>query len=366
MAVFREQQGDQLGMDRFVCPEIAPQETTDQTTIDRRIIAGEMDILQISATLPQISFQHGNLGRLAGPVQSFNNYQHNAFFIDRVYKYNYFCAVQDRKMESNRKISVMGIINLTDDSFYPESRIRPSDTAGAVRRAIKMVEEGADILDFGACSTRPGSVPVSPETEWERLAPVLDEVRKALPGVRISIDTFRSSVVKRAHALIGDFLVNDISAGEDDPSMLETVGRLSLSYIAMHKKGTPETMDSLAQYSDVTGEVLQYFRDFGTRAAQSGITDWILDPGFGFAKTVGQNYELLRNLSSFQELGRPLLVGISRKRMVWELLGITPEKALPATSALHLEALRGGASILRVHDVPEAVQVIRLYRELNP
>ena len=269
-------------------------------------------------------------------------------------------------MDSGRKISVMGILNLTDDSFYAGSRIGTADTARAVRKAEEMVAEGADILDFGACSTRPGSIPVDPGTEWKRLSPALRAVRDAFPGIRISVDTFRSEVVRRVHDLIGDFLVNDISAGEDDPAMLETVGELSLSYVAMHKRGTPATMDSLALYEDVTAEVLRYFREFAAKAERAGITDWIADPGFGFAKTAAQNYELLRNLPSFGVLGKPVLVGISRKSMIYKPLGITPEEALPATSALHLEALRGGASILRVHDVAAAVQVVGLYRLLNP
>ena len=267
-------------------------------------------------------------------------------------------------MESGRKISVMGILNLTHDSFYAGSRIGTADPERAVRKAEQMVSEGADILDFGACSTRPGSIPVDPETEWKRLSPALRAVRDALPETRISVDTFRAGVVERVHDLIGDFLVNDISAGEDDPAMLGTVGRLGLPFIAMHKRGTPATMDTLATYGDVTAEVLQYFRIFADKADCFGISDWILDPGFGFAKTVDQNYELLRNLSAFGEFRRKVLVGISRKSMICKPLGITPEEALPATSALHLEALRGGASILRVHDVAAAVQVVGLYRHL--
>ncbi len=283
-----------------------------------------------------------------------------------MYKYNYFCAVKDKIMDSRRKISVMGILNVNEDSFFPGSRIRPGDPDQAVLMAGKMIEEGADILDFGACSTRPGSDPVDSETEWKRLAPALKAVRNAFPAIPISVDTFSSSVVERAFDLVGRILVNDISAGEDDPAMLGTVGRLGLPCVAMHKRGTPRTMASLTTYGKVTEEVLAYFRTFAEKAERAGISEWYPDPGFGFAKTVEQNYELLRNLKAFLSLGHPVLIGISRKSMIWKPLGITPEEALPATSALHLEALREGASILRVHDVAEAVRTVGLYRRLYP
>ena len=267
-------------------------------------------------------------------------------------------------MNKNRQIDIMGIVNLTDDSYFSASRC--ASPSQAVALASRMIEEGATILDFGACSTRPGAESVGAEEEWRRLRPALEAVRKEFPDVRISVDTYWSDVVRRAYDAIGDFIVNDISAGEDDPQMLPLVGRLGLTYVAMHKRGTPQTMQSMTDYEDVTSEVADYFSDFSDRAGQSGVRDWILDPGFGFAKTLEQNYQLMRDLSRFKASfpSRKLLVGVSRKSMVYRLLGITPEESLPATQVLHLHALQNGADILRVHDVEQAVQTVSLYRML--
>lgn len=267
-------------------------------------------------------------------------------------------------MNKNRQIDIMGIVNLTDDSYFSASRC--ASPSQAVKLASRLVDEGASILDFGACSTRPGAEPVGAEEEWRRLRPALETVRKEFPDVRISVDTYWSDVVRRAYDAIGDFIVNDISAGEDDPQMLPLVGRLGLTYVAMHKRGTPQTMQSMTDYEDVTTEVADYFSDFSDRAGQSGVRDWILDPGFGFAKTLEQNYQLMRDLSRFKAFSpsRKLLVGVSRKSMVYRLLGITPEESLPATQVLHLHALQNGADILRVHDVEQAVQTVSLYRML--
>ena len=267
-------------------------------------------------------------------------------------------------MNKNRQIDIMGIVNLTDDSYFSASRC--TSPSQAVALASRLVDEGASILDFGACSTRPGAEAVGAEEEWRRLRPALEAVRKEFPDVRISVDTYWSDVVRRAYDAIGDFIVNDISAGEDDPQMLPLVGRLGLTYVAMHKRGTPQTMQSMTDYEDVTTEVADYFSDFSDRAGQSGVRDWILDPGFGFAKTLEQNYQLMRDLSRFKAFSpsRKLLVGVSRKSMVYRLLGITPEESLPATQVLHLHALQNGADILRVHDVEQAVQTVSLYRML--
>ena len=267
-------------------------------------------------------------------------------------------------MNKNRQIDIMGIVNLTDDSYFSASRC--ASPSQAVKLASRLVDEGASILDFGACSTRPGAEPVGAEEEWRRLRPALETVRKEFPDVRISVDTYWSDVVRRVYDAIGDFIVNDISAGEDDPQMLPLVGRLGLPYVAMHKRGTPQTMQSMTDYEDVTSEVADYFSDFSDRAEQSGVRDWILDPGFGFAKTLEQNYQLMRDLSRFKASfpSRKLLVGVSRKSMVYRLLGITPEESLPATQVLHLHALQNGADILRVHDVEQAVQTVSLYRML--
>ena len=265
-------------------------------------------------------------------------------------------------IDKNRHIDIMGIVNLTDDSYFSESRCAGADDALA--RVGRMLEEGATIIDIGACSTRPGARPIGARLEWERLQPVLKALRETYPGVKISIDTYWSDVVQRAYELIGEFIVNDISAGEDDPQMLSLVGRLGLPYIAMHKRGTPEIMQTLTDYDDVTGEVLDFFRRFALKAEQNGIMDWTLDPGFGFAKTMEQNYQILRELEKLKEFRHPVLVGVSRKSMIYRLLDIKPEDALSATQVLHFAALQNGADILRVHDVAEASQTVQLYRIL--
>ncbi len=267
-------------------------------------------------------------------------------------------------MNNNRQIDIMGIVNLTGDSYFSGSRC--TTPAEALALAGRHVREGASILDIGACSSRPGSVPVGPEEEWRRLKPALEAIRKEYPDIRISIDTYWSGVVEKTYDLIGDFIINDISAGEDDPLMLPVAGRLGLTYIAMHKRGTPQTMQSLADYEDVTGEVLRYFTEFSAKAAENGIRDWIIDPGFGFAKTLPQNYELLNRLARLKEVpgDRKILVGVSRKSMIYKLLNISPEDSLPATQVLHLAALQNGADILRVHDVAEAARTAGLYRML--
>lgn len=271
-------------------------------------------------------------------------------------------------MKKHRQIDVMGIVNVTDDSFYAGSRCSGVDAV--LGRVSEMLEEGASVIDFGACSTRPGALPVGDDEEWRRLEPVLTSVARSFPGARISIDTYWSSVVSRAYDIVGPFIVNDISAGGYDSGMLPLVGRLGLRYVAMHMRGTPENMQQSAIYDDVTEDVIGYFRRFAAKASDNGIKDWILDPGFGFAKTVEQNYQLLRDLSTFKTVVRadgsipPVLVGVSRKSMIYRLLEVEPENALSATQAVHMVALQNGADILRVHDVAETVQVIKLYRTI--
>lgn len=257
-------------------------------------------------------------------------------------------------------IHIMGILNLTPDSFYAGSRAKADD---AVPRIQALFAEGADVVDLGACSTRPGSPQPSLEEEWGRLEPVLLELAEMGAYSPISIDTYRSEIVRRAYEIIGPFTVNDISGGQMDSRMLETVGRLGLPYVAMHMRGTPETMQSLTDYDDVVEAVKSYFKAFAVKAADAGIADWILDPGFGFSKTLEQNYELLRRLdevtSAFPD--REMLVGLSRKSMVYKALGITPDEAMPATQIVQFKALEKGARWLRVHDVREAVETARLY-----
>ena len=258
------------------------------------------------------------------------------------------------------KIHLLGIVNLTDDSYYAPSRVQGTDAL--LERVGKMVEEGMDRVDIGACSTRPGSAPVGVEEEWNRLKPALQAIRKAFPDLPVSIDTYWSVVVERAYNLIGPFMVNDISAGAFDPEMLPLVGKLGLPYIAMHMRGTPETMQSLTDYpKGVTAEVLRYFKAFAKKAAKAGISDWILDPGFGFAKTVEQNWTLLEELDRLQVLQMPILVGISRKSMIYKRFGITPEESLPATQVAHYMALQRGATWLRVHDVAEARRTVAIF-----
>ena len=268
-------------------------------------------------------------------------------------------------MDRNRSIDIMGIVNLTDDSYYSNSRC--SDVKDVLDLVAAHVSGGASIIDIGACSSRPGAVPVGAREEWKRLKPALEAVRAEFPDVRISVDTYWSEVVMRVFDLVGGFIVNDISSGEDDPAMLGVVGKLRLSYVAMHKRGNSLTMSGLTDYDDVTGEVIRYFESFSAKADSVGIKDWIIDPGFGFAKTLDQNYELLRSFDRFKDAfpGIRTLVGISRKSMIYKYLGISPEESLPATQVLHLAALSRGADILRVHDSAEASRTVSLYRQLG-
>lgn len=274
---------------------------------------------------------------------------------------------------------VMGIINANNESFFSSSRFTAAEEIG--REISNMISLGASIIDIGACSTRPGSTPVTQEQEWDYLRVALDVVEKrfleaASPcgePVKFSIDTFRSEIVRRSYDIIGKFIVNDISAGEDDPRMLPTVGELDLPYIAMHKRGTPATMQQMCDYPNgVVEEVIRYFKEFEQRASQYGITEFIMDPGFGFAKNLVQNYTLFKGMPHLVEeimhysgKRRKLLVGISRKGMIWRPLGITPDEALCGTVAMNLQALMLGADIIRVHDVKEGMQCVKLWECLT-
>lgn len=252
---------------------------------------------------------------------------------------------------------LMGVVNLTPDSFREDTRAM---TAAAVRRRVEsLLERGCGIIDFGAVSTRPGAAPVPVETEWQRLQPAIDLIcldgrlaaapeTEGIPAV--SVDTTSAEIVRRVYGRIGRFIVNDISAGEDDPRMLPTVAELGLPYIAMHKRGNPRSMDSLTDYPQgVVAAVDGYFRDFAARAEELGISEWILDPGFGFAKSAEQNWELLENLPAFRHFGRPILVGVADKRFTR-----TPNPFAtkgPASGSAYAERLAGerGADILRIH-----------------
>ena len=254
---------------------------------------------------------------------------------------------------------VMAIINVTPDSFYANSRIESVE--GLCHRIESVIAEGTTIVDIGGYSSRPGAKEVSVEEEWQRVSMGLEAVRRVNAGVVVSVDTFRAEVVRRAVAEYGDIIVNDISAGELDDEMLEVVAKNKLPYIAMHMRGTPKTMQSMTDYEDgVVVGVVDYFRRRIDELHKAGISSIVLDPGFGFAKDAVQNFELLKGLGKLRKLGYPILVGVSRKSMIYRTLDITPEESLPGSLALAWEALQGGEAILRVHDVAETVQVMRL------
>lgn len=264
--------------------------------------------------------------------------------------------VRGRLLDFSRP-RVMGILNATPDSFYAASRVGDD----VCRKAELMLCQGADILDIGACSTRPGSDPVDEDMEWQRLDAVLDPLRSRFPDALISIDTFRASVADKCISKYNVDIINDISGGDLDPDIIPVVAQAGVPYIAMHMRGTPDTMQSLTDYEDVTAEV---FRDLAfkiDKCHSAGIHDVIIDPGFGFAKTVEQNYRLLADLPIFRELGAPILVGMSRKSMLCRPLGITPDQAGDASLAIHTMALDRGALIIRVHDVAPAAQAVRLF-----
>ncbi len=252
---------------------------------------------------------------------------------------------------------VMGIINVTPDSFYKNSR--NTSVSDAVLTASEMINHGAAILDIGGQSTRPGAETVSADEERKRVLPVIKDILNQLPNAIISIDTYYSAVAKAA-AEAGALIINDISGGSIDAGMITTVAHLKLPYIAMHLKGTPATMQSLATYNHVTNEVLDYFNQLITRYTKAGIKDIIIDPGFGFAKTTEHNLRLLRELSVFKMLNKPILVGLSRKATIYKTLEVNPEDALNGTTVLNTIALLNGADILRVHDVKAATEAIKL------
>lgn len=251
----------------------------------------------------------------------------------------------------------MGILNINDDSFYTGSRYN-NETA-VLQAAEKMLQDGAIILDVGGQSTRPGSQQISAEKELARVLPAIETLYKHFPQAYISIDSFYSKVIAEAVAA-GASIINDISAGQMDENYLETVAALQVPYILMHMQGTPRTMQQQAQYVDVTKDVLDFFIKKMALLQQKNITDIIIDPGFGFGKTIAHNFELLKNLSVFKILKCPLLLGISRKSTIYKTLGIEAEEALNGTTVLHTIGLLNGANILRVHDVKEAAEAIKL------
>ncbi|HEX8563485.1 MAG TPA: dihydropteroate synthase [Flavobacterium sp.] len=253
---------------------------------------------------------------------------------------------------------VMGILNVTPDSFYDAGKYNSLN--GLLKRATDMLSAGATFFDLGGYSSKPHAEYVSFDEELQRLLPALDALSHEFPDVPISIDTFRSGI---ASACVdhGAAMINDISAGSLDTDMLETVARLRVPYIMMHMRGNPQTMQQLTQYDDIVKEMLFYFAEKVAAARSLGINDIIIDPGFGFAKTLEQNYEVMQKLQLFEMLDLPLLVGVSRKSMIYKALGINSEQALNGTTALHMVALSRGAKILRVHDVKEAVACVKLF-----
>jgi dihydropteroate synthase len=261
------------------------------------------------------------------------------------------------------KPKVMGIINLTPDSFYDGSRKQGINDA--LQQAEKMLNEGADFLDLGAYSSRPGADDISAQEEGDRLLPVVEAIVSKYPDAVLSIDTFRSTVAEAA-IKAGAHIINDISGGQLDEAMFTTVARLQVPYILMHMKGNPKTMQQLAVYDDVFAEVYDYFADKHYRLKQLGVHDVIIDPGFGFAKKPEHSYNMMQRMQDFSMLGLPTLVGISRKKMIYGQLGITAAEALNGTTALNTIALTKGANILRVHDVKEAVEVVKIWELSNP
>ncbi|MDX1277841.1 dihydropteroate synthase [Oceanihabitans sediminis] len=257
---------------------------------------------------------------------------------------------------------VMGILNLTPDSFYDGGKYK--NESEILSQVYIMLKNGATFIDIGAYSSRPNAVHISEEEELNRLLPIIALILKEFPEIIISIDTFRSEVAKQTIET-GAAMINDISAGVLDKKMLQTVANLQVPYILMHMKGTPQTMQQQTDYKNMMKEIIFYFSERVSEAKKLGIKDIIIDPGFGFAKTTAQNFDLLKQLELFKILELPLLAGISRKSMIYKTLNTTPQEALNGTTVLNTIALQKGASILRVHDVKEATEAIKLIEQLN-
>lgn len=257
---------------------------------------------------------------------------------------------------------VMGILNLTPDSFFDGGKYK--NETEIIAQTEKMLNDGATFIDVGAYSSRPGAEHISETEELNRLVPIIELLVKKFPDILISVDTFRSGVAHEAISA-GAAIINDISAGNVDENMLQVVVNLKVPYIMMHMRGTPKTMKTLTDYDNLLLDVLRYFSEKIHKARELGISDLIIDPGFGFAKNSSQNFEMLQNLEVFKNLGLPILVGLSRKSTIYKTLKITPEEALNGTIALNAVALQKGASILRVHDVKEAKECVLLMNELR-
>ena len=258
---------------------------------------------------------------------------------------------------------VMGILNVTPDSIFAGSRKRTE--AEIAVRIEEILAQGGDWIDIGGYSSRPDATPVTADEEMRRLELGLEILSRDYPSVPVSVDTFRADVARCCVEKYGVAMINDISAGELDPEMFRTVADLKVPYIMMHMRGTPQTMASLTDYTNLMDEIMLYFAEKVRQLRLMGVSDLILDPGFGFSKTLEQNYELMAHLREFGIFDLPILVGISRKRMIYQLLGGTPEESLNGTTALHTYALLNGADILRVHDVKEAVEAVRIVQKIK-
>ena len=258
---------------------------------------------------------------------------------------------------------VMGILNITPDSFYKGSRYNSDQEI--LKAAVRMTEEGADILDVGGYSSRPGAEDVKLEEESKRVLKAIKLITRELPEAIVSVDTFRADVAQMAITECGAHIINDISGGDADSDMFNVVEKLNVPYIMMHMQGNPLTMQLNPVYDDVVADILKWSGDRIYRLHNSGVKDIIIDPGFVFGKTAAHNFELLKRLGDFAVAGLPLMVGISRKSMIWKTLGITADESLNGTTALNVVALLNGADILRVHDVKEAVQAVRLIERIR-
>ena len=258
---------------------------------------------------------------------------------------------------------VMGILNITPDSFYKGSRY--NDEKEIIVAALRMLEEGADFLDIGGYSSRPGADDIPVEEEKRRVLNAVRYVSKEFPQAIISVDTFRAEVAREAVCDCGAHIVNDISGGDADPEMSELISELNVPYIIMHMRGNPRTMQNNPVYEDVVSEILMWFGQKTVSLMAAGVKDIIIDPGFGFGKNISHNFEILRRLGEFSIAGLPLMVGLSRKSMIWKTLDIKPGESLNGTSALNAVALLNGADILRVHDVKDAVETVKLISMVN-
>lgn len=273
--------------------------------------------------------------------------------------FNKFSITVKGKSYEFRRPQVMGILNVTPDSFYSGSRMA-TDVSLISSRIRQMLEEGVDMIDIGAYSTRRNADEVTPEEEYRRLSVGLDAIRSIAGDILVSVDTFRADIAERCVKNYGVQIINDVSGGTLDAAMFDTVARLEVPYILMHMRGTPATMQSLTEYTDVTDDVIADLTAKADALRNRGVKDIIIDPGFGFSKTVDQNYEMMARLDEFNKMGLPLLVGISRKSMIFRTLGTDAQHSLNGTTVLNTVSLMGGAHILRVHDVKECVETVKI------